>query len=149
MRSEVFDSFCVLLMGVLIGEAKHGTVRASVFAPATYQPQRLNDLFCRHKLSHQAFMAARARLVLRALYQEALPARLSWLADSTPTEKLCSELYAFLRFHALRLIRMLDRADVADEIGELDQLRRRVAASDHDVQHLAPITEYLEYLRYI
>jgi hypothetical protein len=33
-RAEVFDSFCFLLMGLLVGEAKHGTVRASVFAPA-------------------------------------------------------------------------------------------------------------------
>lgn len=58
MRVEVFSSFCFLLMGVLIGEAKHGTVRSSVFAPAASQPQRLSDLFCRHKLSHQAFMSA-------------------------------------------------------------------------------------------
>jgi hypothetical protein len=67
MRLEVFESFCYLLMGILIGEAKHGRVRSSAFAPAAYQPQRLSDLFCRHKLSHQAFMAALARLVLRAL----------------------------------------------------------------------------------
>jgi hypothetical protein len=87
MRVEVFNSFCFLLMGILIGEAKHGTVRASVFAPAAYQPQRLSDLFCRHKLSHQAFRAALARLVLRALYQGGPPARLFWLADSTQTEK--------------------------------------------------------------
>lgn len=36
MRAEVFDSFCFLVTGVLVGEAKHGTVRASVFAPAQY-----------------------------------------------------------------------------------------------------------------
>jgi hypothetical protein len=87
MRVEVFNSFCFLLVGILIGEVKHGTVRALVFAPATYQPQRLGDLFCRHKLSHQAFMAALARLVLRALYPGGVPARLFWLADSTQTEK--------------------------------------------------------------
>jgi hypothetical protein len=87
MRLEVFESFCYLLMGILIGEAKHGTVRSSAFAPAAYQPQRLSDLFCRHTLSHQAFMAALARLVLRALYPGGLPARLFWLADSTQTEK--------------------------------------------------------------
>lgn len=33
MRAEVFDSFTYLLCGLLIGEAKHGTGRASVFAP--------------------------------------------------------------------------------------------------------------------
>lgn len=87
MRVEVFESFGFLLMGVLIGEAKHGTVRSSVFAPAVYQPQRLSDLFCRHKLSHQAFMAALACLVLRTLYRSELPPRLFWLADSTQTEK--------------------------------------------------------------
>ncbi|HZC03571.1 MAG TPA: hypothetical protein VE844_20145 [Gammaproteobacteria bacterium] len=40
LRAEVFESFTYLLCGLLIGEAKHGTVRASVFAPAAYQPQR-------------------------------------------------------------------------------------------------------------
>jgi hypothetical protein len=39
---------------------------ASVFAPASYQLQCLSDLFCRYTLSHQAFMAALARMVLRA-----------------------------------------------------------------------------------
>ncbi len=38
MRAEVFDSFCFLLTGLLVGEAKHGTVRASVFASAEFQP---------------------------------------------------------------------------------------------------------------
>jgi hypothetical protein len=55
-RVEVVNGSCFLLMGILIGEAKHGTVRASVFAPAAYQPQRLSDLFGRHTLSHQALM---------------------------------------------------------------------------------------------
>jgi hypothetical protein len=86
-RAEVFDSFCFLLMGILVGEAKQGTVRASVFAPAQYQPQRLSDLFCRHRLSHQAFMAALTRLALHYLYPRGLPERLFWIADSTHTEK--------------------------------------------------------------
>ncbi len=90
-RAEVFDSFCFLLMGLLVGEAKQGTVRASVFAPADYQPQRLSDLFCRHKLSHQAFMAALARLALATLYPQGWPARLFWIADSTNTEKPYAE----------------------------------------------------------
>ncbi len=94
MRAEVFDSFCFLLTGLLVGEAKHGTVRASVFAPAAYQPQRLSDLFCRHHISHQAFMAAVARLALSALYPAGLPARLFWVADSTNTEKPYAERIA-------------------------------------------------------
>ena len=91
MRAEVFDSFCFLLTGILVGEAKQGTVRASVFAPADYQPQRLSDLFCRHKLSHQAFMATLARLVLQTLYPAGWPARLFWIADATTTEKPYAE----------------------------------------------------------
>ncbi len=87
MRAEVFDSFTYLLCGLLIGEAKHGTVRASVFAPAYYQPQRLSDLFCRHTLSRQAVMAQLTQHVLAILYPSDLPARLFWLADSTLTEK--------------------------------------------------------------
>ena len=53
MRTEVFASFCYLLTVLLIGEAKAGTARASVFAPADYWPQRLSDLFCRHKVSQE------------------------------------------------------------------------------------------------
>src|SRR5438067_5815120 len=87
MRAEVFDSFTYLLCGLLIGEAKHGTVRASVFAPPDYQPQRLSDLFCCHKLSRQALMAQLTQGVLTTLYAGGLPTRLFWLADSTLTEK--------------------------------------------------------------
>src|SRR3712207_385145 len=85
MRAEVFDSFTLLLTGILIGEAKYGTVRASVFAPADYQPQRLSDLFCRHKLSHQKFMVELARLALARLYPAGVPERPLWTADATPT----------------------------------------------------------------
>jgi Transposase DDE domain len=87
LRTEVFDSFTYLLCGLLIGEAKHGTVRASVFAPAPYQPQRLSDLFCCHKLSRQALMAQLTQGVLTTLYGGGLPTRLFWLADSTLTER--------------------------------------------------------------
>jgi hypothetical protein len=86
-RAEVFTSFCYLLTGVLSGEAKAGTVRASVFAPAAYWPQRLSDLFCRHKLSGQALMAHLVTVVLTSLYPQGLPARLFWLAAATYTEK--------------------------------------------------------------
>lgn len=105
MRIEVFDSFCFLLTGLLVGEAKHGTVRASVFAPAHYQPQRLSDLFCPHRLSHQAFVAALARLALMTLYPTALPARLFWVADSTHTEKPYAEQVASLHwFHRTKRV---------------------------------------------
>ena len=87
MRAEVFTSFCYLLTGLLIGEAKAGTARASVFAPADYNPQRLSDLFCRHKLSGQALMAHLAAVALASLYPHRLPARLFWIADATYTEK--------------------------------------------------------------
>ena len=56
MRAEGFTSFGDLLTGLLIGEVKAGTVRARVFAPADYWPQRLWDLFCRHQRSGQAGM---------------------------------------------------------------------------------------------
>src|SRR3989442_9743832 len=87
MRAEVFTSFGYLLTGLLIGEVKAGTVRASVFAPADYWPQRLSDLFCRHKLSGQALMAHLAALALASLYSQGLPERLFWIADATYTEK--------------------------------------------------------------
>ena len=87
MRVEVFTSFCYLLTGVLLGEAKAGTVRASVFAPADYWPQRLSDLFCLHKLSGQALMAHGAAVTLAHLYPRGLPERLFWIADATYTEK--------------------------------------------------------------
>lgn len=93
-RAEVFASFTYLFLGLLLGEAKSGTARAAVFAPANYQPQRLSDLFCLHKLSQQAWMARLTALVLKLLYGGALPDRLFWIADSTLTEKPYAEAVA-------------------------------------------------------
>ena len=86
-RAEVFESFCYLLTGILIGEAKQGTVRSSVFAPESYWPQRLSDLFCRHKVSHQAFMAKLVEIALKVVYPLGPVERLFWIADVTYTEK--------------------------------------------------------------
>jgi len=105
MRAEVFTSFGYLLTGVLIGEAKAGTVRASVFAPAAYWPQRLSDLFCRHKLSGQALMAHLAAVVLAYLYPHGLPERLFWIADATYTEKPYAQYIASVDwFHRLKYV---------------------------------------------
>lgn len=105
MRAEVFESFCLLLTGLLIGDAKFATVRSSVFAESDYQPQRLSDLFCRHKLSHQAFCARLAQLALDFLYPTGLPARLFWIADSTTAEKPYAKKIASLGlFHRTKRI---------------------------------------------
>jgi hypothetical protein len=90
-RAEVFDSFVYLFLGLLLGEAKSGTARASVFAPPDYQPQRLSDLLARHKLSPPALMAKLAEIALGYLYPQGLPPRLFWITDSTHTEKPHSE----------------------------------------------------------
>ena len=82
-RAEVFTSFSDLRLGILLGEAKYGTARASVLAGPAYGPQRLSALFCRHKLSHQAFMAQLVEAALACLYPTGLPARLFGMADST------------------------------------------------------------------
>ena len=94
-RAEVFTSFSYLMLGILIGEAKYGTARASVFAGPDYWPQRLSDLFCRHKLSHQAFMAKLVEGALTCLYPAGLPARLFWIADATYTEKRYAKHMAY------------------------------------------------------
>jgi hypothetical protein len=105
MRSEVFMSFCYLLTGLLIGEVKAGTVRASVFAPADYWPQRLSDLFCRHQLSGQALMAHLAAVALASLYPHGLPERLFWIADATYTEKPYARHIASVDwFHRLKQV---------------------------------------------
>jgi hypothetical protein len=105
MRAEVFRSFCYLLTGLLIGEAKAGTVRASVFAPADYWPQRLSDLFCCHKLSGQALMAQLASLTLSTLYPHGLPKRVFWIADATYTEKPYAQHVASVDwFHRLKYV---------------------------------------------
>jgi hypothetical protein len=105
LRSEVFTSFSYLLTGLLIGEAKAGTVRASVFAPADYWPQRLSDLFCRHKLSRQAMMAKIAEVALTHLYPHGLPPRLFWIADATYTEKPYARRIAAVDwFHRLKYV---------------------------------------------
>lgn len=104
-RVEVFQSFCYLMLGLLIGEAKYGTVRASVFAGPEYWPQRLSDLFCRHKLSHQAFMARLVQVMLAQLYPRGLPGRLFWIADSTTTEKPYAQRIASLGlFHRTKQV---------------------------------------------
>jgi hypothetical protein len=106
MRVEVFESFGYLLTGLLIGEAKAGTARASVFAPAEYWPQRLSDLFCRHQLSAQALMAKLAALALAWLYPQGLPPRLFWIADATYTEKPYAQRIASVGvFHRLKRVR--------------------------------------------
>jgi hypothetical protein len=105
MRVEVFETFSFLLTGLLIGEARHGTVRASVFAPADYQPARISDFFCRHRLSAQALMAKLASEVLRHLYGQQLPERLFWVADSTFAEKPYAKRVASIGvFHRTKLI---------------------------------------------
>lgn len=109
MRAEVFDTFSLLLTGLLIGEAKFGAVRASVFAPPDYQPQRISDFFTRHRVSPQALMAQLTALVLRTLYGGQLPTRLFWIADSTVTEKPYAEKIASIGlFH--RTKRVVGRA---------------------------------------
>lgn len=109
LRVEVFETFTLLITGLLVGETKHGTVRSSVFAPATYQPARLSDFFTTHRVSPQALMAQLAALVLRLIYGAQLPERLFWLGDSTLTEKPHAEKIASLGlFH--RSKRVLGRA---------------------------------------
>jgi hypothetical protein len=103
MRAEVFTSFCYLLTGLLIGEAKVGTVRASVFAPADYWPQRFSDLFCRSKVPGQALMAQLVAVALAYLYPHGLPERLFWIADATYTEKPYAQHIASVDwFHRLK-----------------------------------------------
>src|SRR5215510_4601418 len=82
MRLEVFETFTLLITGLLVGEAKHGTVRASVFAPADYQPARISDFFTTHRVSPQKLMAKLTELVLRSCYGSDLPKLMFWIADS-------------------------------------------------------------------
>jgi hypothetical protein len=62
MRHEIIETFILLITGFLVGEAKHGTVRSSVFAPANYQPARISDFFTTHRVSSQKLMAKRTSL---------------------------------------------------------------------------------------
>jgi hypothetical protein len=77
-RAEVFNSFCYLMMGLLVGDAKQGTVRSSAFAPAGFWPQRLSDL--------SGFPGPADRACAIASLSR-LPKPLFWIADSTHTEK--------------------------------------------------------------
>jgi hypothetical protein len=87
LRHEVFLTFTYLMTGLLAGEAKYGAVRASVFAPADYQPARTSDFFTTHRVSPQRLMAALVQLMLRLVYREKRPLHLFWIGDSTLTEK--------------------------------------------------------------
>lgn len=105
MRVEVFETFTLLITGLLVGEAKHGTVRASVFAPADYQPARISDFFTTHRVSPQKLMAKLTELVVRSCYGGDLPVRMFWIADSTHTEKPYAEKIASLGlFHRTKRI---------------------------------------------
>jgi hypothetical protein len=109
LRVEVFETFTLLITGLLVGEAKHGTVRSSVFASANYQPARISDFFTTHRVSPQKLMAQLTALVLRLGYGGVLPERLFWIADSTQTEKPYAEKIASLGlFH--RSKRVVGRA---------------------------------------
>jgi Transposase DDE domain len=110
MRVEVFETFILLITGLLVGEAKHGTVRSSVFAPADFQPARISDFFTTHRVSPQKLMAKLTELILRLCYGGKLPGRLFWIADSTQTEKPYAEKIASLGlFH--RSKRVIGRAN--------------------------------------
>jgi Transposase DDE domain len=109
MRAEVFETFTLLITGLLVGEAKHGTVRSSIFAPADYRPARISDFFTTHRVSPQKLMAKLTELVLRLRYCRVLPERLFWIADSTLTEKPFAQRIASLGlFH--RAKRVVGRA---------------------------------------
>lgn len=109
MRVEVFETFTLLITGLLIGEAKHGTVRSSVFASPDYQPARISDFFTTHRVSPQKLMAKLTELVLRSCYGGRLPERMYWIADSTHTEKPYAEKIASVGlFH--RTKRVVGRA---------------------------------------
>ena len=98
MRVEVFETFTLLLAGLFVGDAKHGTVRASVLAAADYQPARISDFFTTHRVSPQQLMAKLTELVLRLCYGGQPPERMFWIADSTLTEKPYAEKIASLGF---------------------------------------------------
>jgi hypothetical protein len=109
LRVEVYQTFYYLMVGLLVGEAKFGAVRSSVFAPADYQPSRISDFFTTHRVSPQAMMAELTALSLRLIYGGKLPERLFWLADSTQTEKPHAEKVSGLGlFH--RSKRVIGRA---------------------------------------
>ena len=58
------------------------------------------------------------------------------------------KLYAFLCLDTLFLVRMFDRANITNQIGQLDQTIRRMATGDDNVQHLAALTEYIEVAKF-
>lgn len=98
-----------MLTGLLVGEAKYGTVRSSVFAPADYQPARISDFFTTHRVSPQKLMAKLTELVLRLRHSGESPERMFWIADSAHTEKPYAEKIASLGlFH--RTKRVVGRA---------------------------------------
>lgn len=105
MRVEVFETFTLLMTGLLVGEARHGTVRSSVFASPDYQPARISDFFTTHRVSPQKLMARLTEVVLRSCCGDELPARMFWIADSTNTEKPYAEKIASIGlFHRTKRI---------------------------------------------
>lgn len=98
LRVEVFETFSYLMTGLLIGEAKHGTVRSSCFAPVTHHWQRFSDLFTRYKLSHTRFMQTLVTLCLWQIYPNGFSSHLFWILDTTHVEKPYAEKIEEVQF---------------------------------------------------
>ena len=74
------------------------------FRECAIQP-KAHDLFCVHKLSHQAFMAKLVEVALSYIYSGSLPEILFWIFDSTHTEKPHSKKVAGLKwFHRTKKV---------------------------------------------
>jgi hypothetical protein len=83
-----WESFLYLITGLLLGQARAGIVRASLYAPKTYNWRRLHDLLRRSAWSGTGLMVALTKMVLSALYPDGFPTYLFWVIDSTYLEKM-------------------------------------------------------------
>lgn len=83
-----WESFLYLITGLLLGQAQPGIVRASLYAPRTYNWRRLHDLLRRSAWSGTGLMIALTQMVLSTLYPDGFPAYLFWVIDSTYLEKM-------------------------------------------------------------
>ncbi len=86
-----YESFVYLILGLLLGQAQAGIVRASLWAPSTYNWRRIHDFVRRNRWSEIQVMGALVGLILESLYPKGVPSHLFWVLDPTHVEKLYAQ----------------------------------------------------------
>jgi hypothetical protein len=94
-----WESFLYLIVGLLVGHAQAGLVRASLWAPSTFNWRRLHDLVRRNRWQGSRLMGALVQMILQVLYPQGYPSHLFWVLDPTHLEKIYAQAIEGILVH--------------------------------------------------